>query len=284
MKNLWMGFAALALAASQAAIAQQPEQEVVIVNQAAPTQVAASAVKASAAAAKAPVVEAAKPGQTEEELASSKMVEQIRSRMRKIDGMKKIPGTNMAIVEAGDLTLMVSDNGRFIVGSFRMVDMWNGKVITNIADLEGIDKVNLRKINANPDDLGAFTVGTGAKEVVMFVDPLCPHCHDLMKQIPSLSSEYTFKIVLLPILGAQSGEWAKKLVCTKDKTAAVKALIDDQLENAKLVTEKCDTSALAKAVVVARVLGVESVPYTITPKFNVIRGAVKDLGAALRNK
>lgn len=262
--------------------AQQLQQEVVIVNQPAPQAEAKGQPKEPAQDLKARSVDL--PKANEEEIASSKMVEQIRNRMRKIDGMKKIPGTNMAIVEAGDLTLLVSDNGRFVVGSFRMVDLWNGKLISNIADLEGIDKVNLRKINANPDDLGAFTVGKGAKEVVMFVDPLCPHCHDLMKQIPSLVAEYTFKIVLLPVLGAQSGELAKKLICTKDKALAAKALIEDQVENMKLATEKCDTAPLAKAIVVARILGIESVPYTVTPQFNVIRGAVKDLGAQLRSK
>ncbi|MYM92714.1 thioredoxin fold domain-containing protein [Duganella vulcania] len=212
----------------------------------------------------------------------SKIIDEVKRRLRKIDGMKRIPGTGMALVEAGDMAVLVSDNGRFVVGKFHMVDLWNSKVITKVADLDGVEKVDLKKINTAPEDLGAFTYGTGPEEVVMFVDPTCARCHNLMSQIPALSTQYTFKIVLLPVLGGSSGELSKKLLCATDKQLAIRALIQNDVE-VRLHSTNCDTAPLAKALMISRLIGVEGVPYTLTPKHNVLRGEVKDLAAALKD-
>lgn len=215
--------------------------------------------------------------------AESKMIDEVKKRMRKVDGMKRIPGTGMSLVEAGDMTVLVSDNGRFVVGKFQMVDMWNSSLVTKIADLDQVDKVDLKKLNANPEDLGALVFGNGPQEVVMFIDPNCPHCHKLMSQMPALSSQYTFKMVMIPVLGPASGELSKKLLCATDKTLAARALIENVPEGVRLSSTKCDVSPLTKAVMIARLLSIDAVPYTITPKHNVLRGEVPDLAAALKN-
>ena len=111
----------------------------------------------------------------------SEMTAEVKDIMRSVDEVKRLPVTGLSMIKAGDKTFLITDNGHFVVaGNLKLIDMWQGKVIGSVADTKGIDKVDLRKIGLSPDELSTFTIGTGKKEVVIFVDPQCNYCHDLI--------------------------------------------------------------------------------------------------------
>lgn len=215
----------------------------------------------------------------------SEMTAEVKDIMRSVDEVKRLPITGMSLIKAGDKTFLISDNGHFVVaGSFKLVDMWQGKIIGSVADTQGIDKVNLRKIGIKPEEIASFSVGSGKKEVVMFIDPQCQYCHALISQLEPLGKAYTFKLVLIPVLGKASAELTKRLICNKDNAQSLKALLaDDYTQIPKLDRndKTCDLKPLQKAVVVTKLLDIQGVPYTFLPSFNTFKGGVKSFKSLL---
>jgi thiol:disulfide interchange protein DsbC len=207
----------------------------------------------------------------------SEMTADVKDVMRSIDEVKRLPVNGLSMVKAGDKTFLITDNGHFVVaGNFKLVDMWQGKVIGSVADTKGIEKVDLRKIGLNPDDLSTFSIGSGKKEVVIFVDPQCNYCHELIVQLEPLGKEYIFKLVLIPVL--------KKLICNKDKAQSLKALVEkDYSKLPALVRQEdsCDLKPLQKAVIATKLLDIQGVPYVFLPSKNTFRGGAKSFKTLL---
>ena len=115
------------------------------------------------------VIQAAGPdiSQMAKPKTDSEMTAEVKEVMRSVDEVKRLPVTGLSIVKAGDKTFLITDNGHFVVaGNFKLVDMWQGKIVGSLSDTKGIDKVDLRKIGLNPDELSTFTIGKGKKEVL----------------------------------------------------------------------------------------------------------------------
>lgn len=213
------------------------------------------------------------------------MTAEVKDVMRSVDEVKRLPVTGLSMVKAGDKMFLMTDNGHFVVaGNFKLVDMWEGRVITSVADTKNIDKVDLRKIGMKPEELSPFSIGTGKKEVVIFIDPQCNFCHDLLTQLEPLSKEYTFKLVLIPVLGKDSAEIAKKLICNKDKAQSLKALIDKDFSKLPALVRKegeCDLKPLQKSVVATKLLDIQGVPFIFLPSHNTFRGGAKSFKTLL---
>ncbi len=223
--------------------------------------------------------------QSSKPMMDGEMTAEVRDIMRSVDEVKRLPVTGLSMIKAGDKTFLISDNGHFVVaGNLKLIDMWQGKVISSVADTKGIDKVDLRKIGLSPDELSTFTIGAGKKEVVIFVDPQCNYCHDLVIQLEPLGKEYTFKLVLIPVLGKESAEITKKLICNKDQAQSLEALIaKDYSKLPALVRQEgsCDLKPLQKAVVATKLLDIQGVPYIFLPSHNTFRGGAKSFKTLL---
>jgi thiol:disulfide interchange protein DsbC len=223
--------------------------------------------------------------QLETRKTDTEMTAEVKDVMRSVDEVKRLPVTGLSMVKAGDKTFLITDNGHFVVaGNFKLVDMWQGKIIGSVADTKGIEKVDLRKIGFNPDELSTLTIGKGKKEVTIFVDPQCNYCHELIAQLEPLGNEYAFKLVLIPVLGKESAEISKKLICNKDKEQSLKALIaKDYSTLPALVREEgsCDLKPLQKAVVATKLLDIQGVPFVFLPSKNTFKGGVKSFKTLL---
>ena len=210
---------------------------------------------------------------------------EVKDIMRSVDEVKRLPVTGLSMIKAGNNTFLISDNGHFVVaGNFKLVDMWQGKIIGSVGDTQGIDKVDLRKIGLNPTELSTFSIGTGKKEVVIFVDPQCNYCHDLITQLEPLGKEYVFRLVLIPVMGKDSAEISKKLICNKDKVQSLKSLIaKDYSKLPALVLQEgaCDLKPLQKAVVATKLLDIQGVPFIFLPSHNTFRGGAKSFKTLL---
>jgi hypothetical protein len=108
------------------------------------------------------------------------------------------------LVRVGERLLFVADNGRYVF-SGPAFDLWHG------ARLEAFDqavalaqRIDLARLKLDPAALGALDLGTGPRDVVAFVDPLCPHCRTLLATLPALADRYRFRLVPLPVLGKGS--------------------------------------------------------------------------------
>ncbi len=99
-----------------------------------------------------------------------------------IDSVIPLPATGMQAIQNNGQIVFVSANGRFVIRG-ELTDVWQKKSLTNInAIKDAATHLHLRGMGLEPNDLNRVRIGHGEKEVVIFVDPLCPHCHELMKK------------------------------------------------------------------------------------------------------
>lgn len=194
-----------------------------------------------------------------------------------IKKMQQLPITGVNIVESDKGTFFVSANGRFVFKG-PIFDMWNGQPISTVEEVEKIvNRLDLKKIGVNLEDLAAFTLGKGPREVVVFASPECPHCHQVLGQAAQMGEQFTFRIVLLPI-GPKALALAKKVWCAGPEKG-LPALLAQQYDG--LPEGQCDITPMQKTLVVARVLSIPAVPYLIRDDGQTHKGALNDLAGWL---
>lgn len=201
-----------------------------------------------------------------------------------VESVSRLPVTGLTMAKAGGMLFFMSDNGRYAImgADIKLVDTWNAKILRDPTEAgKYASKVDIARLGVDINELNVVTIGTGGKQVVVFIDPECPYCKTMISQMPALASEYTFKVVPLPLLGEKSNAGVRALACAKNNDEAVSLLLSGKYGNIKTTETECNIFPLQKAVVVAKVLGVTAVPYTINHEHVTRRGAVKDLGSYL---
>lgn len=197
-----------------------------------------------------------------------------------VDAAVKLPVQGMHMIEAGGKTLFVSDNGRIVIVG-KIYDMWNNVELKGVGDVDKYAmKIDIGKLGVNLDELKPIVIGNGKLEVVVFVDPNCPHCHKILQNAIRLK-QYTFKFIPLPLLGPDSVEKVRKGLCHADKVAVSKALVDNQWEKIPVGEANCGQLPAEKSIILARILGVTSIPFSIAPDGTIYQGVPKDYTAWL---
>lgn len=208
---------------------------------------------------------------------TEKDIDQYKEIMGKLKGIKALPGTGFAIAEGAGSSFMISANGRFVMREVEVLDTWNGKVIRNLDDAQNLERIDFSTMKLRLDELLTFKVGKPtAPENVIFVDPKCGYCKAMLEQVKTMLSTHNFRIVVAPILGEESISIAKRLSCV-DKKVAVNAILNNSYADLPSPKEGCDTEPMSRAIIVARLLGNNAVPFTVFSSGNIQRGFVKDL-------
>jgi thiol:disulfide interchange protein DsbC len=207
--------------------------------------------------------------------------DQVRASIKQVEATRRIPITGLLMAEVGGQKLLMSENGRFvIVGDFRLLDVWNGIEVKTVEDAAKLNRIDLGRIGVKDTDFAQVVLGTGTKQVYVFLDPWCEHCHDLISQMEPLKEKYTFHLVMAPVLGQKSVDTVKRIVCTPDKPKALQALIKQEYDGLPPFAG-CDLSQLQKTLITTRMIGIDGVPYLILPSKTTHRGGTKDLAALL---
>jgi thiol:disulfide interchange protein DsbC len=210
----------------------------------------------------------------------------------KIDGMQDLPITGLKMIKTGDRVMFVSNNGRFGIYGGKLLDVWTQQEIREISDIDKIaNRIDLSRMKLNLDDLGPVTVGHGKDKVLVIIDPRCPYCAKVIKDLQTLQDKYTFKLVMVPVLGQESQNIVVQLACqlsSSDKqahTLVVNRLLKQDYTG--LPTEnppQCNKEPLQKAVVTAKLFGLQGVPFLIAPDGRTFSGAPEVLSDWLENK
>ena len=210
----------------------------------------------------------------------------------KIDGMQDLPISGLKMVKTGAQTVFISSNGRFAFYGGKLMDIWTQQEIKDLPDIDKIaNRIDLSRMKLNVDDLGPVTIGHGKESVLIFIDPRCPYCGKVMKDLQALQDKYTFKLVMVPILGAESQNIVVQLACqlgsadTKTKDGVRERLLKQ--DYAGLPPEQptqCNKEPLQKAIVTAKLFGLQGVPFLIAPDGRTHSGAPEILVDWLANK
>lgn len=194
--------------------------------------------------------------------------------------VRPVPVAGFFYIETDNGPMLVSDNRRLVIHDFKAVDLFTGQKIEKSVDLDVLKKLDLEKAGYDEKTMATLRYGSGSKLVTVFVDPNCPHCHKLMAQMSSLRDEYTFRLVLVPLLGPNSQDTAAKIFCLKDSPKAAATLVSGVYTSVPEPTE-CDTSALAASMGFAEKMGIQGVPFIVTHTGMVNPGGMKDLAGYL---
>jgi thiol:disulfide interchange protein DsbC len=210
----------------------------------------------------------------------------------KIDGMQDLPITGLKMVKTGDQIVFMSSNGRFALYGGKLLDVWTQQEIKDLPDIDRIARrIDLSRMKLNVDDLGPVTVGHGKESVLIFIDPRCPYCGKVMKDLQALQDRYTFKLVMVPILGQESQNIVVQLACQQaSKDQKVQDSVRQRLlkqDYAGLPTDNpasCNKEPLQRAIVTAKLFGLPGVPFLIAPDGRTHSGAPESLAGWLENK
>jgi thiol:disulfide interchange protein DsbC len=210
----------------------------------------------------------------------------------KIDGMQDLPITGLKMVKTGEQIVFMSSNGRFALYGGKLLDVWTQQEIKDLPDIDRIARrIDLSRMKLNIDDLGPVTVGHGKDSVLIFIDPRCPYCGKVMKDLQALQDRYTFNLVMVPILGQESQNIVVQLACQqaskdqKDQDSVRQRLLKQ--DYAGLPTDNpasCNKEPLQRAIVTAKLFGLPGVPFLIAPDGRTHSGAPESLTDWLENK
>jgi thiol:disulfide interchange protein DsbC len=210
----------------------------------------------------------------------------------KIDGMQDLPITGLKMVKTGEQIVFMSSNGRFALYGGKLLDVWTQQEIKDLPDIDRIARrIDLSRMKLNVDDLGPVTVGHGKDSVLVFIDPRCPYCGKVMKDLQALQDRYTFKLVMVPVLGQESQNIVVQLACQQaSKDQKVQDGVRQRLlkqDYAGLPTDNpasCNKEPLQRAIVTAKLFGLPGVPFLIASDGRTHSGAPESLADWLENK
>ncbi|WP_272654132.1 DsbC family protein [Providencia sp. PROV091] len=163
----------------------------------------------------------------------------------------------------GKLNVMTS-NGRFIMKGY-LYDTWAKKPLDTYAELTKYASIiPLKELNLNIADLQPAVWGSGPEKVMIFTDPNCPYCHQVLKELADLDpKKYTVSVISLGALGEESKKRNQELYCASDRYRADRAIISGDKTTQFDQVKDCDQTAMIRRNITAQVLGVSLIPFII---------------------
>lgn len=194
----------------------------------------------------------------------------------KLEAVVHLPIKSLKAVEANGEIFYMSENGRFVLRG-QLYDIWYKDTLDTINQInDSATRIHFNRMGTNFDDFNTISIGTGNKQAVAFVDPLCTICHKLMADAEDLGKEYTFKFVVVPALGDESNKLARHLFCAENSEDAAKAYMNNTLATVAQ-KENCDTAQYDQTLLMAHLLDVKGVPFVVAPDGRYSQGRPKEL-------
>ncbi len=206
------------------------------------------------------------------------------AKSERIEHVVTLPVRRLKAVRSESQIALISDNGRFVITGGQLMDIWQGRLLTTLDEIQhAATHVDFKKLGLNIDTLNTLTLGSGDQTVVAFIDPRSSPSRDLVKAAQPLAKTYTFQFVIVPALGEASHQWAKAVACTKNKRTALKALLGNTLEQLSVPKDCAQTAlhAYAQTLLLAQLIPIEGVPTLIAPDGRIQRGLPSNLKAWL---
>lgn len=191
----------------------------------------------------------------------------------------------------GKSLTFLSVNGRYAIRGV-VWDNWTNTIVTDMETFREVNgKINFEMIGLKSADLDPFVLGTGAKLVRVFVDPMCPYCKAFFRELasnPSLLREYTYELYLVPYLGEPSVQAVRGLSCSEDRETALRILLDGNDRaamnlGAQFTPETCNPEIMLRRLIASQQLGVSGVPFFIRHDNVPFAGLPPNLGVWLNS-
>lgn len=206
------------------------------------------------------------------------------------DSIRRLPIDGLNVVEVDGKTIYTSTNGRFIFTEATMYDSFNRKYLRTPAEIaEYATKINLDAMGLDRSMIGSIELGSGDKNVTMFVDPQCGYCSAMLAQVldqKELWKIFTFHVVGIPLLGEESGQILKNLVCANRNGRStneeiVRMMADKDYSSLVDYSAPCDEGDVERAIITAKLLGAKGVPFVIGADGTYMNSMPRDIAKFL---
>lgn len=184
-----------------------------------------------------------------------------------------LPISGVVMAKKNGIIKIASQNGRFeFKGALH--DRWSNREVLTLNDARrAFNYVEFDALNLDMSrELQPYKLGSGDKNVMIFIDPYCAACAALLDTLPRDSKEYTFNIVIIGVLGDQSIARMKNLTCAKDQKAAFQQILNKKYKDLDVV-ENCSIDLTTRRMMTAQILGIKGIPYLIRQDGLISRGA-----------
>jgi thiol:disulfide interchange protein DsbC len=187
----------------------------------------------------------------------------------KIDEVSKTPIPGLYEVRVGTEVYYSDEKGNHLI---------DGHIVetatrTNLTQAR-IDKLTQIDFATLPlKDAIVWKQGSGARKLVVFADPNCGYCKRFERDLNGVKdvTVYTF---LYPILGGDSPEKAKNIWCAKDRTAAWRDWMLDDVAPPRSMGQ-CDAGALARNAELGQKHKINGTPALVFEDGKRVAGAMK---------
>jgi thiol:disulfide interchange protein DsbC len=184
----------------------------------------------------------------------------------------ELPIQQIRAVESSEGLVFVGDNGRFVFKG-ELIDTWNKVPLRKMSEVSyAATHINLDTMGLDITELNTITFGTGNKRIVAFVDPLCPHCKSWLETAMSKQKEFTFHLIVVPVLGDESNRLAKLLYCAQSKEKRFDAFRGGSINDLSQ-DKKCNLKNYDKTLTVAQLFNIKEIPFFIAPDGRYKSGA-----------
>ncbi len=170
-----------------------------------------------------------------------------------------IPGLYEVVLEEQGIFYADKEAKHLLFGN--MIKLENGRKInlTEERMQELAPKLDFKDLKLS--DAVTRKIGNGKSVIVTFEDPNCGFCKKLHPELSKLNN-VTIHTFIIPILGENSREASKSILCSKD---AAKSWDEYMTEGTKpnvsqQMLDKCDISSLDRNIALSRKLKVSGTP------------------------
>lgn len=195
----------------------------------------------------------------------------------------RMPIKKLDAAASNNGVVFLLQEGRYAITG-QIYDVLQGKTLDSVDAIENaLTTVKFSDYKVDVKKLNGVKIGTAEKEIVVFVDPLCSTCHQLLKEMMEMTVTYAFRIIVVPALGDKSDALAKSFYCASDRTKALNQLLDGTLSN-KPVPDSCDRGNYDLTLLAAHYIGLSGVPFIVRDDGEFKHGRPTDLAMWLNGK
>lgn len=198
--------------------------------------------------------------------------------LKGIDAMRRLPADGFHLVESQGRLLLVSTNGHYVVTGGRVLDLWNQVEVKSVADVEGTLRMPLARMGIQADAFGGLVAGqpNSAQRVTAFLDPGSTESRKLLPLLRDLGKHYRIEVIFVPAQPQRAGT-SRALIC--DPQAALAFYQESRVPSPLPDSNECGQKQLERARVTVQLLGITSLPFTVSPNGATVAGTPKNYTA-----
>ncbi|MBC7707565.1 MAG: DsbC family protein [Rhodoferax sp.] len=192
------------------------------------------------------------------------------AQLKNIDEISKspIPGLYEVRVNGTDIFYTDAEGNFLIQGS--LIDT---RLKRNLTE-ERVEKLSMIDFDSLPVK-DAFTIvrGNGSRKLAVFEDPNCGYCKRFERDLQKVDN-VTIHMFLYPILGADSGEKARNIWCSKEPGKVWQDWMVRDKPFPAAANAACDVGALARNVALGRKHKISGTPTLLFVDGSRVPGAI----------